>query len=354
LIASSLQKCKTPNARLLSDLADTLNSRIEHLDDDALNAFAPVLLGNYSPRLLLFTTPSFDFNTRFRAPGDEDWGFVDPTGRSTRTFRDPDHKFEWTVDECEEWSKAAADEWGYEVVVNGIGCSIAKDPWGRDTDTIKASQAVTFRRREGDEWAAKRAAKYAAWASSTSETTTQPHNLLTTHRYEAHPSAQKPAPRDDIVAAVKAVIQDVGSPASTVFELWREDSVSTLCAGWLEVLLDVLDRDESLVVQKEGKHAEEWKVEAPGLELLGKNPWEIAFQQDDGESSETTTETYDDDDFAEEYDEEYDGQYWDETEDSGWAMSDAEGGCGAENTDTKASEEWKPAPDWLIEESSWD
>jgi len=332
----------------------TLNSRIEHLHDDALDAFAPVLLGNYSPRLLLFTTPSFDFNTRFRAPGDEDWGFADPTGRTTRTFRHPDHKFEWTVDECEEWCKAAADEWGYEVVINGIGRSITKDPWGRDTDIVKASQAVTFRRREGDEWAAKRAAKYASWASSTSETTSQPHNLLATHRYEAHPGAQKPAARDDIVAAVKAVIQDLGSPAVTVFELWREDSVSTLCGGWLEVLLDVLDRDESLVVHKEGKHADDWKVEAPGLELHGKNPWQTTTKQEDtwGEDSETTTETYDDDDddYAEEYDEEYDGQYWDETEDSGWAMSE---GGGTETTDTKAWEEWRPAPGWLIE-SSWD
>jgi len=164
-----------------------------------------------------------------------------------------------------EWCKAAANEWGYEVVVDGIGRSINKDPWGRDTDTAKASQVATFRRREGDEWAAKRAAKYAAWASSTSETTTQPHNLLATHRYEAHPGAQKQASRDDIVAAVKAVIQDVGSPSITIFEIWREDSVSTLCGGWLEVLLDALDRDESLMVHKEAKHADDWKVEAPGL-----------------------------------------------------------------------------------------
>jgi len=329
----------------------TLNSRIEHLHDDVLDAFAPILLGNYSPRLLLFTTPSFDFNTRFRPPGDEDWGFADPTGRTTRTFRHSDHKFEWTVDECVEWCKAAANEWGYEVVVDGIGRSITKDPWGRDADTVRASQAVTFRRREGDEWAAKRAAKYAAWASSTSETATQPHNLLATHRYEAHPGAQKPSSHDDIAAAAKVVIQDIGTHGVTIFELWREDSLSTLCGGWLEVLLDVLDRDESFVVHKEGKHADDWKVEAPGLELHGKNPWQNSKQDDMwGESSETTTETYDDE---EEYDEEYDGQYWDETEDSGWAMSEAEGSWDAENTDTKAWEEWKPAPGWLIE-SSWD
>jgi hypothetical protein len=256
------------------------------------------------------------------------------------------------VDECEEWCKAAADEWGYEVVVDGMGRSLTKDPWGRDPD-VRASQAVTFRRREGDEWAEKRAAKYAAWASSTSENTaTSPHDLLATHQYEAHPDAQKPASPDDIVAAVKTVIQDIGSPHVTFFELWREDSVSTLCGGWVEVLHDVVNREESLVISKVGKNADDWQVEAPGLELLGKNPWENTTTQDDvwGESSETTTETYVDEG---EYDEKYDGQYWNETEDSGWAMSETEGGCDTENTDTKAWDEWTPAPGWLLE-SSWD
>jgi hypothetical protein len=251
-----------------------------------------------------------------------------------------------------EWCKAAANEWGYEVTIDGIGRSITKDPWGSDTDAVRASQAVTFRRREGDEWAEKRAAKYAAWASSRSEATTQPHNLVAMHRYDAHPGAQKPAPRDDVAAAVKSVIQDLGSLDVTIFELWREDSVSTLCGGWLEVLIDVLNRDVSFVVHKEGKHADDWKVEVPGLELHGKNPWQTASKQDDmwGESSETTTETYEDD---EDYAEEYDGEYWDETEESGWAMSEADGSWDADNTETKACEEWRPAPGWLIE-SSWD
>jgi hypothetical protein len=344
----------------------TLKSRVEHLHDDVLDTFAPILLGNYSPRLLLLTTPSFDFNTRFRSPqaGDDGWGYADPTGRTTRTFRHPDHKFEWTVDECVEWCKAAAQEWGYDVIVDGVGRSITKDPWGRDSDAVRASQAVTFRRREGEEWATKRAAKYAEWASRQEEVT-QSHQLLDAHRYEAHPGAQKPASREEIAAAVKTTIQDIGSPDVTIFEIWREDSVSTICGGWLEVLLDALDQDESFVVHKEGKHADDWKVESPGIELHGKNPWQNTTKQDDawGECSETTdntTETYEDeeDDYAQEYEEEeYDGEYWDETEDSGWAISESSEGWGTENTDPaqKAWEEWKPAPGWLVEgEGSWD
>jgi small RNA 2'-O-methyltransferase len=352
--ASSQPKCQHfPSAYTFTGWL--LYPRIEHLPDDVLQSFIPTLLGNYSPRLLLLTTPSFNFNTRFRAPGDEDWGCPDPTGRTTRSFRHPDHKFEWTVDECTEWCKAAAQEWGYEVTVDGVGRSITKDPWGRDSDPIRASQAVTFRRREGDEWARKRAAKYAEWAAGRKDVV-EPHELLATHRYDAHVGAEAPSPREDIVAAVKTTIQNGGIPNVSIFELWREDSVSTLCAGWLEVLVEALDHDESFVVHKEGKNADDWQVEAPGLELRSTSPWSNVAKPDDiwGESSETTdnTETYDEED---ECDEEYDGGQWEETEDSSWAISESEG-WNAEDTDVntmKAWAEWKPAPGWLAD-SSWD
>lgn len=304
----------------------------------------------------MLTTPCFDFNARFRAPGDEDWGFPDPTGRTTRNFRHPDHKFEWTADECIEWCKGAAGQWGYEVIVDAVGQSITKDPWGREDDTIRASQVITFRRREGDEWVEKRGSKYAEWASRREELV-QPHELLTTHRYEAHAGAEKPASRQDITAAAKKTIQEIGTPMVTIFELWREDSISTICAGWLEVLLDVLEQDESFALHKEGKNADDWQVEAPGLELRSRSPWTNPATLDDtwGESSETTettTETYDDDEEYTESDEEYDGGDWEETEDSGWAVSEFEGKDTDVNT-MKAWEEWQPAPGWLVE-AGWD
>ncbi|KAI9511819.1 hypothetical protein F5148DRAFT_1280362 [Russula earlei] len=327
---------------------------VEHLPEDVLNTFAPILLGNYAPRLLLMTTPTFDFNERFRAPGEEAWGFPDPTGRTGRIFRHEDHKFEWTVAECVEWCKAAAHEWGYEVVVDGVGQSITKDPWGRDSDAVRASQAVTFRRREGEEWSTTRAVKYAEWASRRTDDP-RPHESLATHVYKAHPSAQNPAPREEIAAMVKTTIQDIGSSDVTIFELWREDSISTLCSGWLELLLDVLDQDKSFVVQKEGKNADDWKVQLPGVELHGRNPWQRPASVDIdawGESSETTdeTETYEDDE--ESYQEEYDGAYWDETEESGWAVSDSEWSKENDESTLKAWGEC-PSPEW-IGESTWD
>ncbi|KAH8988403.1 hypothetical protein EDB92DRAFT_1948073 [Lactarius akahatsu] len=211
---------------------------IEHLPEDVLTSFAPTLLGNYAPRLLLLTTPSYDFNVYFSAPGNHKWGYPDPTLRTDRVFRHADHKFEWTVDEC--------------------------DPWGRGGENIRASQAVTFRRHEGDEWATRRATRYAEWASGRVDGG-QSHKLLATHHYEAHAAAEKPASREDIIAAIKIAIQTIGAVDITIFELWREESISSACGGWLEVLIDVVDQDTSFVLHKECKDAEEWVVELLGV-----------------------------------------------------------------------------------------
>jgi hypothetical protein len=317
--------------------------------------------------MLLLTTPCFDFNGRFSAPGEENWGYADPTGRTSRIFRHADHKFEWTVDECVKWCRAAAEEWGYDVVIDGVGRSNTKDPWGRDGDgdTLRATQTAIFRRREGDDWATRRAEKYAEWASR-GDLESQSHRLLVTHRYEAHDGAQGPAPREDIAAAIKSTIQDIGSSQVTIFEIWREDVVSTICGGWLEVLLDVLDKDDDFHLHREGKNADDWKIELPGVELQAKNPWESPSKHDAwGECSESaesadSSETYDEEEEEDDeyYDDEYDGDNWDETEDSGWAASDSEGRSKdpdeSDINTLKAWAEWRPAAGWIVEGSAWD
>ena len=263
--------------------------------------------------------------------------------------------------ECVKWCEAAAEEWGYEVVVDGVGRPTTKDPWGRDDDgdKLRASQTALFRRREGDDWATRRAEKYAKWQSPD----TQSHKLLVTHRYDAHVGSQSPAPREDIASTVKSTIQDIGSSEVTIFEVWREDAVSTICGGWLELLLDVLDNDDAFVLHKEGR-ADDWKIELPGVELQAKNPWQSTPKHDAwGESSESaeSSETYEEDDedddesYEDEYDgDEYDGDDWDET-DSGWAASGSEGGSKDESdiNTLQAWSEWRPAPGWIVE-SSWE
>lgn len=332
-----------------------VTSSIEHLPDDVADAFAPVLLGNYAPRLLLLTTPCYEFNERFGAPGDQDWGIKDPTGRTTRIFRHADHKFEWTVDECSKWCKAAAEEWGYEVDIDSLGRPITKDPWWRDgdDDTLRATQTVLFRRRDGDDWATRRAQHYAEWKAPEPK----PHSLLVTHRYDAHAGAQSPAPHEDIASAVKSTIQDIGSSDVTIFEIWREDAVSTVCGGWLEVLLDVLSRDGAFLLHKEGRNADDWRVELPGVELQAKNPWQSPSKNDawgNSDESDESDETWDDDE--DEYDSD-DEDFWEETEDSGWAASDSEGASKerseADINTLKAWSEWSPAPGWIVD-STWD
>ncbi|KAH9994774.1 hypothetical protein BJV77DRAFT_961248 [Russula vinacea] len=317
----------------------TSKSSIEHLPAEVVDTFAPVLLGNYAPRLLLFTTPCFDFNERFSAPGDDMWGFADPTGRTNRIFRHSDHKFEWTVDECVQWSKAAAEEWGYDVVIDGVGRSTTKDPWGRDSTNIYASQAVTFRRREDEESTTKRAQKYAEWASRRAEET-QSHKLLVTHRYEAHVGAQKPAPREEIAAAVKSTIQEIASSESP----YSKSGART----------PFLPSDDSFLVHKEGKNADDWKIELPGVELQGRTMPGVNPPSPLNPLRPMTTKTSTRN-ITPRRRREYDGDDWDETEDSGWAVSDSEGWSKDESdvNTLKAWGEWRPAPGWIME-GTWD
>ncbi|KAF8273287.1 hypothetical protein EI94DRAFT_1716305 [Lactarius quietus] len=357
---SSLTKCTTypfTYARLPNQLMH--GSRIEHLSDDVLTSFAPMLLGNYAPRLLLLTTPCYDFNSCFSAPGDFKWGYPDPTMRTDRLFRHENHKFEWTVDECVEWCRAAAAEWGYEVIIDGIGRSTTKDPWGRGGDKVRATQAVTFRRREGSEWDTRRATRYAEWAAGRVEQG-QSHNLLATHHYEAHATAEKPASREDIAAAIKTAIQTIGTADITIFELWREEPVASSCGGWLEVLVDVVDQDSSFELHREGKDAEDWVVELPGVELEARGPWQDGWDNtsedtvDDGETyedEEYSEELVDDDDDTDETDEDETAEH-DETTLTKWSTTEPEG-CGPEKDESdsilKVWAEWEPAPDWFVD-----
>ncbi|CAD6973397.1 unnamed protein product [Tilletia controversa] len=93
---------------------------IEHLHEPVLDAFAPILLGRYRPRLFIITTPNYAFNIHFpRTPSQP--GIDDPTGRTERKFRHPDHKFEWDLDEFKSWCERAAERFGYEVEIGGLG-----------------------------------------------------------------------------------------------------------------------------------------------------------------------------------------------------------------------------------------
>ncbi|KAJ2080026.1 hypothetical protein H4R24_003360 [Coemansia sp. RSA 988] len=89
---------------------------LEHVDEHTgVQRLTRAVLGGYRPRLAVFTTPNAEFNVNFPA-----LCYGGPDAR----FRDADHKFEWTRAQFAEWAHRAAQEFGYEVSLSGIGMSM--------------------------------------------------------------------------------------------------------------------------------------------------------------------------------------------------------------------------------------
>lgn len=126
---------------------------IEHLYPKQLDKFPDILFGSYRPRIIVITTPNYDFNQYFakakqpspsssstalvqssdqgkeeRTPSGEKLtedetknSFKDPTGRTDRYFRDDDHKFEWTEAEFKKWCEGITSKYDYTVEYSGVG-----------------------------------------------------------------------------------------------------------------------------------------------------------------------------------------------------------------------------------------
>jgi 3' terminal RNA ribose 2'-O-methyltransferase Hen1 len=81
---------------------------IEHIDPPLLDAFATALFGAARPKTVVLTTPNVEYNARFEALNSD-------------KLRHADHRFEWTRAEFESWSRRVAEQFGYQVRVEGIG-----------------------------------------------------------------------------------------------------------------------------------------------------------------------------------------------------------------------------------------
>ncbi|KZT39154.1 hypothetical protein SISSUDRAFT_970946, partial [Sistotremastrum suecicum HHB10207 ss-3] len=202
---------------------------IEHLEPDTLPLFAPILLGYYRPRLLLLTTPNYTYNQRFTPPHlPSPSGIPDPTKRTNRMFRHPDHKFEWTEEEWRDWCTSSAKEWGYEVDVGGVGKCVEVDEWGRDEHIGYASQTALFR------------------LTSSPPPFTPPsrpnhsHTLLAHHIHTPHPSSRNPRPAQEILEGVRKQMKLWNVAEMTVQEVWAQHEISILCGGNVVALLDAI------------------------------------------------------------------------------------------------------------------
>ncbi|KAI0649386.1 hypothetical protein C8Q79DRAFT_999170 [Trametes meyenii] len=236
---------------------------IEHLPDDVLRAFAPVVFGAYRPRVVLVTTPSYTFNARFTAPHapmETRSGWHDPTKRTSRIFRHHDHKFEWTVEEFTEWCKTVAAEWGYDVEVAGVGRAQEVDEWGRDEALGWASQVAAFRRRAGEEWEEKRAEQVARLGIQSREGLER-HKLLATHQHPAHKTARCSRPLAAVGALVVDKMVDFRETSIPLRELWFQEEVAVACGGWLDWLVRAAHTHDGLSLERvTSGYAEEWQV----------------------------------------------------------------------------------------------
>ncbi|ORY35334.1 hypothetical protein BCR39DRAFT_508846 [Naematelia encephala] len=259
---------------------------IEHLDPTILSRFGVVSMGTYRPRLLLLTTPNFDFNAKFPRTddGDHDFarrGFVDPTGRTERVFRHSDHKLEMTSGEFREWALAAAADWGYEVELGGVGISSkpsyypADDPHLPNRPVYATSTAI-FRLSSLPHRSPRSVRSVQLPFMPSSSEASHPHKLAGkfTHPVTAPGDGTKRGP-NEIRRSVQAAFERWNIDRVSLSELWGVKEISVACGGSLRYLVGclggwgdarpvgVLASDFAVIKQRGGGLVVEWKKFVP-------------------------------------------------------------------------------------------
>ncbi|KAG9439665.1 hypothetical protein H6P81_019830 [Aristolochia fimbriata] len=97
---------------------------IEHMEEDQACLFGDVVLSCFCPRILLVSTPNYEYNsilqkTVLNNRGEED---TDEGSQSLPfKFRNHDHKFEWTRQQFNNWALDLASRHNYSVEFGGVG-----------------------------------------------------------------------------------------------------------------------------------------------------------------------------------------------------------------------------------------
>ena len=344
---------------------------IEHLPNDILPAFAPMLLGVYHPKYLLVTTPSYTFNARFTEPDSPPSarrGFKDPTGRTDRIFRHDDHKFEWTREEFSTWCQETAKEWGYQVLETSIGRALENDPFGRDDELQGATQVAAFCRldvmnskeREGK----GRALLKALGIES------EPHEILGAFQHPPNPSSMQPKPLEDIAKTVQEKMEEYRESFMRFEELWFEPEIALMCGGWIEILVRAVEDSPWLSLKRDvdgvRKGQSMWNVELIGgvanpikywdeadtsVDYIPSDwtpveaPYELGEESDiegstGAEEGDVSADTSEDD--------------ADDESDTGWGKQpEWKRLAGNEEVDFKAESNWGAANDWGTEGGGW-
>lgn len=110
-----------PDHRLNGCDAIAMLEVIEHIEPDRLEAVVANIFGNLRPHLIILTTPNRQWNATI----------------TLSDLRHRDHRFEWTQNECINWSARVSERYGYQA---------AWRPIGADGDFGPPTQALVFRR----------------------------------------------------------------------------------------------------------------------------------------------------------------------------------------------------------------
>ncbi|WVW85856.1 hypothetical protein I302_107894 [Kwoniella bestiolae CBS 10118] len=238
------------NAKLEGYEAIVLLEVVEHLDPDVLNRFGVVTFGTYRPKVLLVTTPNFDFNAKFPRAEEHDFakkGFVDPTGRTDRVFRHSDHKLEMTGAEFRGWAEAEAANWGYDVEISGVGVSSQPSYYPSDDPSqpgqpIYASQTAIFRLATGLPLRSPRSVRTVELPfMPNSGESSHPHKLAGKFIHPSNaPGDGRKSPPGDAINIVKECYQRWNIGEVSLDELWGVHEISGRCAGSKRYLVSVL------------------------------------------------------------------------------------------------------------------
>jgi 3' terminal RNA ribose 2'-O-methyltransferase Hen1 len=94
--------------RLMGYDAATVIEVIEHLELNRLAALERVLFEFARPKLVIVTTPNVEYNVKFE-------------NLASGKLRHPDHRFEWTRAEFQDWAQLIASRHSYTVEFEAIG-----------------------------------------------------------------------------------------------------------------------------------------------------------------------------------------------------------------------------------------
>ncbi|KAI3681206.1 hypothetical protein L6452_35991 [Arctium lappa] len=111
---------------------------IEHMEEDDATLFGHVVLSSFCPKILIVSTPNYEYNVILQRSTPEEDG-EDKNQTKPCKFRNFDHKFEWTRKQFTTWASELAGKHNYSVEFSGVGGVEGVEPGF-------ASQIAVFRR----------------------------------------------------------------------------------------------------------------------------------------------------------------------------------------------------------------